>query len=284
MRKLVVGLNLLVLSMLPIQVQANTALDTVKSRINQLLDVLRDPAMQDDSAEELKKKQIWLIFDKTFDYIEFSKRTLSRNWNKLNPDQRKEFTELYKALLDKVYMDRILAYKDQEIVFVKERALAQNRVEVESKIVAGSNKTPIQFRMVSKDGKWWVYDVVVEGISLVRNYRSQFKRIIKRESIEGMFEILRKKVSKLTSRLNQRGPTTHGRFQRQTGQAAKPLHQWVCAHIAQMFQSPTSYQKQSQDHQNHVHSSVIASQLILTKRRLDTAMQTYQTKVAPDQF
>jgi len=196
MRTLVIGLNLLVLSMYPIQVQAATPLDTIKLRINQLFDVLRDPAFQGEAVEELKKKKIWSIFDKTFDYIEFSKRTLTRNWRKLKPDQREEFTKLYKTLLDKVYMNRILAYTDQKIVFGKERALAQNRVEVHSKIVAGSNRTPIHFRMILKNDQWWVYDVVVEGISLVKNYRSQFKRIIKRESLEGMFEILRKKVSK----------------------------------------------------------------------------------------
>jgi len=196
MRTLVIGLNLLVLSMVPIQVQANTALDTIKLRITQLFDVLRDPAFQGEAAEELKKKKIWSIFDKTFDYTEFSKRTLSRTWLKLKPDQREEFTELYKTLLDRVYMSRILAYTDQQVIFEKERALAQNRVEVKSKIVAGSQRTPIYFRMISKNDEWWVYDVVVEGISLVKNYRSQFKSILKRESIEGMFEILRKKVNK----------------------------------------------------------------------------------------
>jgi len=196
MRTLVIGLNLLVLSMVPIQVQANTGLDTIKLRVNQLFDVLRDPAFQGEAAEELKKKKIWAIFDQTFDYTEFSKRTLSRTWLKLKPDQREEFTKLYKALLDKVYMNRILAYSDQKVVFERERALAQNRVEVKSKILAGSNRIPINFRMISKNDGWWVYDVVVEGISLVKNYRSQFKRILKRESIEGMFEILRKKVNK----------------------------------------------------------------------------------------
>ena len=195
MRTLVIGLNLLFLSMLPIQVQANSAHDTIKSRVNQLFDVLRDPAFQGEAAEELKKKKIWSIFDKTFDYTEFSKRTLSRTWLKLTPDQRKEFTKLYKTLLDKVYMDRILAYTDQKIEFGKERELAPNRFEVKSKILAGSNRIPIYFRMISKNDEWWVYDVVVEGISLVKNYRSQFKHILKKESIEGMFEILRKKVN-----------------------------------------------------------------------------------------
>ena len=196
MRTLVIGLNLLFLSMVPIQVQADTALDTIKLRITQLFDVLRDPAFQGEAAKELKKEKIWSIFDKTFDYLEFSKRTLARNWRKLKPDQREEFTKLYKALLNRVYMHRILAYNDQKMVFKKERSLAQNRVEVQSNIVAGSNRTPIHFRMILKNDQWWVYDVVVEGISLVKNYRSQFKRIIKRESIEGMFKILRKKVNK----------------------------------------------------------------------------------------
>ena len=86
-------------------------------RINQLFDVLRDPAFQGESVEEPKKKKILSIFDKTFDYLEFSKRTLARNWRKLTPDQREEFTKLYKALLVRVYMHRILAYNDQKIVF-----------------------------------------------------------------------------------------------------------------------------------------------------------------------
>ena len=196
MRNLLVGLNLLVLSMYPIQVHADMPRDTIKSRVDQLLEVLRDPAFKGESAEETQKKIIWSIFDNTFDYIEFSKRTLSRNWRKLKPDQREEFTELYKTLLEKVYLGAILAYKDQEVVFGRERSLAQNRVEVESKIVSGSLETPIHFRMILKNGKWRVYDIVIEGISLVRNYRSQFRRILSKESPERMLEILRKKVKK----------------------------------------------------------------------------------------
>lgn len=195
MRRSLVGLNLLVLSMVPIQARADAPLDTIRSRVNQVLVVLRDPALKGESARELKKKKLWPIFDKTFDYIELSRSTLSRNWDKLNPDQRKEFTKLYKSLLEKVYMDTILSYKDQQVVFGRERGLGQNRVEVESKLLSGSNEIPIHFRMVSKDGGWWVYDVVIENISLVANYRSQFGRILTKESPETMLEALRKKVS-----------------------------------------------------------------------------------------
>lgn len=197
MRKLLIGLNLLVLSMCPIQIHAGVPLDTVKSRMDQVFDVLRDPALQGESANKLKRKKILSILDNIFDYVELSKRTLSRNWNKLKPDQREEFQKLYKALLEKVYLDKILGYTDQEVVFGKERSLGKNKVEVESKIVSGSFVTPIHFRMILKNGKWWAYDVVIEGISLVKNYRSQFKRVLRKKSPEGMLEALRKKVSKI---------------------------------------------------------------------------------------
>ena len=197
MRKLLIGLNLVVLSMYPIQIHAGTARDVVKSHMNEAFEVLRDPALQGESANKLKRKKILSILDNVFDYVELSKRTLSRNWNKLNPDQREEFQKLYKTLLEKIYMDKILAYTDQEVVFGKERALGQNKVEVESKILSGSLVTPIHFRMILKNGKWRAYDIVIEGISLVKNYRSQFKRVIKKKSLEGMLEVLRKKVSKI---------------------------------------------------------------------------------------
>lgn len=194
MRKLLVGLSLLVLLTYPLQVHADVALDTIKSRVNELLDVLRDPALQSESTLELKKEKIRAILAKTIDYPEVSKRTLSRNWSKLNLDQRKEFTKLYKTLLEKIYMVQILEYKDQKFVFGKERTLAQNRVEVRSKIISGSKEIPLHYRMISKNGQWWVYDVIVEGISLVKNYRSQFRRLIKKKSIGGMMEVLREKT------------------------------------------------------------------------------------------
>src|SRR3990172_1067188 len=150
-----------------------------------------------------KKKSLRQIFDSTFEYVELSKSTLSRNWDKLKPDQQTEFTQLYKTLLEKLYMDEILSYKDQEVVFGKERALGENRVEVDTKLISGSTETPINFRMISKSSEWWVYDFVVENISVVANYRSQFNRILTKESPESMLEIIRKKVSGLSGQAQQ---------------------------------------------------------------------------------
>ncbi len=194
MRKLLIGLHFLLLSTIPIQVHADTALDTVKSRVNQVLAVLRDPALKSESAKEAKKAKLRQIFDSTFDYAELSRSTLSRNWDKLKPDQQKEFMQLYKALLEKVYMDTILSYKDQQVVFGKERALRENRVEVDTKLISGSTETPINFRMIAKSSEWWVYDFVIENISVVSNYRSQFGRILTKQSPEEMLAALRKQV------------------------------------------------------------------------------------------
>ena len=194
MRKWLIRLNLLVLSTIPIQVHADTALDTIKSSVKQALAVLRDPALKSESAKEVKKARLRQIFDGTFDYAELSRSTLSRNWDKLKPDQQKEFMQLYKTLLEKVYMDTILSYKDQEVAFGKERALRENRVEVDTKLLSGSTETPINFRMIAKGGGWWVYDFVIENISVVSNYRSQFGRVLTKQSPEEMLAALRKQV------------------------------------------------------------------------------------------
>jgi phospholipid transport system substrate-binding protein len=195
MRKAFIGISLLVVSLFPIQVHADSALDTIKSRINQVLVVLRDPALKSDSSKEVKKKRLRQIFDNAFDYVELSRNTLSRNWDKLKPEQQKEFMQLYRTLLENVYLDLILSYKDQEVVFGKERSLGENKVEVDTKLISGSTDTPINFRLISQSGDWRIYDFVIENISVVSNYRSQFGRILTKQSPEEMLASLRKQVS-----------------------------------------------------------------------------------------
>lgn len=195
MRKVFIGMCLLVVWLFPIQAHADSALDTIKSRINQVLVVLRDPALKSDSSKEEKKKRLRQIFDNAFDYVELSRNTLSRNWDKLKPDQQKEFMQLYRTLLENVYLDLILSYKDQEVVFGKERSLGENKVEVDTKVISGSTEIPINFRLISQSGDWRIYDFVIENISVVSNYRSQFGRILTKQSPEEMLASLRKQVS-----------------------------------------------------------------------------------------
>jgi phospholipid transport system substrate-binding protein len=195
MKKFITGLNaIIVLFFFTLPVHAGPALETVQTQVDKILDVLRDPALKAESAKGTKEEKVLAIINEVFDYTELSKRTLSRNWKKLNPDQREEFKDLFSKLLGGVYIERIVAYSDEKVVFNKETALSEKKAEVQSEIVTGTKKIPIFYRMILKNGEWKVYDVLIEGISLVKNYRSQFKEILKKQSPEDLLEILRKKV------------------------------------------------------------------------------------------
>ena len=179
-----------------VSVFSATPLETIKPQVDQALEVLRDPALKAESAKAAKEKKIWAILDSVFDYTELSKRTLAQNWRKLSPDQQKEFISLFGKLLGSVYMDRIIAYKDEKVVFGKVTNLSDKTAEVQSEVVRSSKSIPIHYRMILKNGEWKVYDVVIEGVSLVQNYRSQFREILMNKPPEDLLKILREKVRK----------------------------------------------------------------------------------------
>ena len=149
-----------------------------------------------ESAKGAKEKKIWAILDGVFDYTELSKRTLAQHWKQFSPDQQEEFTRLFGKLLGGVYMDRIIAYKDEKVVFGKVTNLSDKTAEVQSEVVQSSKSIPIHYRMISENGEWRVYDVVIEGVSLVQNYRSQFREILTNKSPEDLLKMLREKTRK----------------------------------------------------------------------------------------
>lgn len=194
MKKLFIGWSLLAVLMLPLYAHGGVPMETVQAQVNHVLEVLRVPDLKTDSAEAAKKDKIRSISGAMFDYVELSKRTLGRNWKKLNVGQRKEFTHLYREILERAYLQKILAYTDQKVVFYKETMLSENKAEVQSRIVTASNEIPIHYRLRLKNGDWRVYDIIIEGVSLVRNYRNQFKKILANNSPEKLLEVLRKKA------------------------------------------------------------------------------------------
>ena len=196
MKRLLVGFILLVLLIIPLHVRAGVPFDTVKGHVNEVLRVLRDPALQGEANEEAKQEQIEAIADEMFDYVALSRLTLSRNWKKFNSDQKKEFIQLYRSILEKAYMDRILSYTDEKVTFGKETMLSEKKAEVQTHIITKSVEIPIFYRVYLKDGKWKVYDVIIEGISLVKNYRTQFRDILANNPPEEVLKILRKKTEK----------------------------------------------------------------------------------------
>jgi phospholipid transport system substrate-binding protein len=189
-------LAILIVIIIPIRTLAAVPLDTVKTNVNGLLDVLRDPKLKGEAGKKLKEQKIEAAADKLFDYVELSKRTLGLNWNKFSPEQRKEFVELYRTILKNAYVDKITSYTNERVDFTKEVALSETTAEVQSVIVSKGGETPIYYRVMKKETDWKVYDVVIEGVSLISNYRTQFREILGNNQPENLLETLRKKVGK----------------------------------------------------------------------------------------
>lgn len=194
MKKQLAGLSILVLFLFSLPVYAGVPLNVAQVNVNKILDVLRDPKLKSESAKETKKQKLRSIYKGMFNEIEFSKRTLARNWSKLNAAQQEEFIKLFEQVLEKAYIDKILSYTNEKIDFYKESINSETQVEVQTKVITSSKEIPIFYRLILKDGAWKVYDVVVENVSLVQNYRTQFNDILAKNTPEQLLEILRKKV------------------------------------------------------------------------------------------
>jgi len=195
-RKWPAGLMLLIVFMVPFPAFAGVPLDTVKTNVNGVLEVLRDPKLQGESGKEVKAQRIEAAAEKLFDFVELSKRTLGMSWNKFTQDQRKEFVRLFKTILKDVYVDRITTYTNEQVNFTKEVPVSETTVEVQSSVVTKGGQVPIDYRVIKKDNVWKVYDVVIEGVSLVSNYSTQFREILANDPPEKLLETLRKKVGK----------------------------------------------------------------------------------------
>ena len=198
MNKRFMGLFLIlaICLMLPLQSYAATPKETVEKGVNNLLKTLGDPAFK----AQTKDQQIATLgteIEKVFDFTELSKRTLGRDWKKMSAAQQTEFVKLFKELLQGVYADRLLEYSDQKVIFDKEIALKKGRAEVQSYLqTSDGKKIPLFYRLTDKGGSWKVYDVIIEGVSMVKNYRTQFRDILAKDSPDKLLEILRDKVNK----------------------------------------------------------------------------------------
>jgi phospholipid transport system substrate-binding protein len=176
----------------PIPAHAASAIMTIQTQVDKVLDVLRNPA---ESKEE-KERKILALADEIFDYTELSKLSLANYWKVFPPEQQKEFTRLFGKLLARDYMERIMMYTNEKVTFEKEIKLSENTIEVPSDIIAKTATTRMVYRMILENGEWKVYDVVVEGLSLVMNYRSQLREILASKSPEDLLRMLREKVGR----------------------------------------------------------------------------------------
>ena len=191
-----VTLVIAIVFLIPLYGFAATPLETVQTGVNKVLATLTDPAFKTKSKDQ-QVSELTVVISTIFDFDELSKRTLGREWRKMSDAQQQEFVKLFRELLQGVYADRLLAYSDQKVIFDKENMLKKGQAEVQSYLqTSDGKKIPLFYRMTDKSGSWKVYDVIIEGVSMVKNYRTQFREILAKDSPEKLLQILRDKTSK----------------------------------------------------------------------------------------
>jgi len=166
----------------------------VKVTIEKVLGILRDPALKAPDKEEARRKKLKEAIYPGFDFTEMAKRSLGTHWGKRTPQEREEFVKLFADLLEQSYAKRLEMYTDQEVLYTKEQVEDKFGLVV-TKIVSTKENIdiPIEYKLLRYDNQWKVYDVVIDGISMVSNYRSQFNSIIQKSSYAELVQRMRVK-------------------------------------------------------------------------------------------
>ena len=173
---------------------ADGARDQLKSTVDGILGVLADTSLEKTE----KRRKITESITARFDFRTMSQQILATNWKKTNEAQQKRFIELFSELLQESYVGRIEAYTNEKIEFKGEK-LEDGRVTIDTVIQTSTADIPVQYKMLQKEDKWQIYDVVIEGISFVRSYRTNYQDVVKKDGIDGLLSQMEAKIAALRS-------------------------------------------------------------------------------------
>jgi phospholipid transport system substrate-binding protein len=172
-----------------------SALATVQQFVSQALDVMADK----QAPVAQKQQQLRQLIEPRFDFREMSKQSLGPHWRGLSPEQQATFTQTFKAFIENAYLDKIGNYRGQKVNFLKQSSLGEGYQQVFTSIVQqGAQPIPVNYLMEQKDGQWKVYDVTVDNISIIANYRNQFNRIMNEQGYDKLIASLKSKEQQLS--------------------------------------------------------------------------------------
>lgn len=189
---------LLVVALLPATLWAaeektETPTEAVRMVLTEAFRILEDPSLKAPSRQAERRHLLEESIARRFDYREMSKRTLASHWTHLTDAERVEFVDLFKGFLSDRYAGKIEGYSGEKVHYLSER-LEGAYAEVRTKLVSNKVEIPMDYRLINKDGRWYAYDIVADGVSLVKNYRSQFDKIIGSESYAELTKRLRNRT------------------------------------------------------------------------------------------
>ena len=166
----------------PASADAGAPTDQLRSSVDQMVKVLDDPALKADSRAQDRRAAIRKEAQVVFDFGETAKRALGRHWQGLSEKDRQEFTGLFTDLIERAYISKIERYSGERIAYAGE-SVEGGLATVRTRFVTKQGtEIPVDYRMQQRGDRWLVYDVMVEGVSLINNYRTQFDKIIQTSS------------------------------------------------------------------------------------------------------
>ena len=178
---------------------ADSPTDTIRSTVERARAVLNDPAYQGEDHRQQRLEKVKAVVLPQFDSQKIARRTLGPYWKDRTDEQRREFIELYTALVEKAYSSSLDRYSTGMQFFFDQERIDNDFAEVDTRIFDPTlNKTfSVNYRLRQVNGQWLIYDVVVENVSLVNNYRNQFNRILSKSSYEDLVQKLQTKLQQL---------------------------------------------------------------------------------------
>jgi phospholipid transport system substrate-binding protein len=172
---------------------AGQVTEQIKQKVDKTLKILGDPALKAPGMETKRRQMLRAIADEIFNWEEMAKRSLGIHWKARTPEEKKEFVKLFSDLLDRTYMGKIEKYSGEKIAYANETIDGKYAL-LESKIFTKNDtEVAVNYWLINKDGTWWVYDVSVEGVSLIKNYRTQFNEILARSSYPELVKKIKSK-------------------------------------------------------------------------------------------
>jgi phospholipid transport system substrate-binding protein len=178
--------------------QAGEPTEAMRATIDGVLKILADKELKQPAKANERRQLLEKVVGERFDYQEMSRRSLGAPWNNLSDKEKQEFVSLFQTLLVNTYADKVESYSGDGVQYVNERT-EKDYAEVRTKVLTGKTEIPLDYRLLNKGSAWRVYDVVVDGVSLVNNYRGQFAKILRTSSYADLVDQLRKKSDKIKS-------------------------------------------------------------------------------------
>lgn len=182
-------------------------METLKPPINNILMILKDPQYKAACKKNLQRDKIFEIVRGLFDFPTITKLALGKYRKSFTPEQLKDLTDVFTELLGKTYINKMLSeFKNEEVVYIAADMLTEKKAIVKTKVLREKGEMAVNYRMHLHGGVWSVYDVKAEGVSLVKNYRTQFSQILFKEKPEILIQKLQKKVKEQETKTDATQP------------------------------------------------------------------------------